>query len=70
MSKSQTDGFSEADGILSPSQRGRGGETKAQGMGLGWGVTGPHSGQPLSLSLSHLHVAQTAWAVQAPNTPL
>ena len=41
MSKCQTDGFSEADGILGTGQRGRGGETEVQSMGIqagaGWG---------------------------------
>lgn len=65
MSQSQADGFSEADGILSADQRGRGGETEAQRMGLGLGgggeVTGPLLTQacPCALSLFHRHGAQT-----------
>lgn len=63
MSKSQTDGFSEADGILSPDQRGRGGETKAQGTGWAGGSQ-DHSQAGPAPPLSHLRVARTAWAGQ------
>ena len=68
MSKCQTDGFSEADGILGTGQRGRGGETEVQSMGIqtgvGWGgIGGEHRTTTQAclcvLSVFHLYVPQT-----------
>ena len=76
MSKCQTDGFSEADGILGTGQRGRGGETEVQSMGIqagaGWGGMGGAQDHYSGLSVCPLCVPPVCtpdplWQCWAPN---